>query len=77
MTLREFIDKLNRMHKHNPDVLNYTVVFSRDDEGNGFDKVNFDPSLGYYHQSTRDFDSEENLKEEYDGDVELNAVCIN
>ena len=74
MKLKTYIKNLQKLIKENPDALGYDVVYSKDDEGNGFQKVQFDPSIGEF--SGREFDQEE------DGDEWLqehsrNAICIN
>jgi hypothetical protein len=44
------------------------VVYSRDDEGNGYDLVHYPPSIGNYDGEDKDYDSTR---------IPVNAVCIN
>jgi hypothetical protein len=75
MKLSEFIDNLNNFVKENPETLDFDVISSIDDEGNGFNLVVFEPTKGMY----RDYDfidytmfNESGLDDSY-----LNSVCIN
>lgn len=73
MKLKKYIKKLQKLAKKNPEALEYMVVTSGDDEGNNFNAVYFDPSIG--HWSTDGFDV--NDEDEDDEDFEENAVCVN
>ncbi len=66
MRFKEYLDSLNKLANEKPETLDYMVISSVDDEGNGYNPVIFSPSLGEYED--REFQSEtENF----------NAVCIN
>ncbi len=67
MKLKEFVENLNKLLKDRPETAQFNVVTSADDEGNGFNLVHFEPSVGNYNEDDNEF------KEE----LELNAVCIN
>jgi hypothetical protein len=74
MKLTEMIENLTKLIDTNPEYGNLIVVTAKDEEGNGFDKVFFEPSLGCFtHNKTFITDKEE--LEEYNGII--NAVCIN
>ncbi len=60
-TLREYIATLNNLAVGQPEALDCPVVYSRDDEGNSFKEVVFDPTFG---------------KWEVEGE-EIKAVCLN
>jgi hypothetical protein len=49
-----------------PETLDMDVIYSRDDEGNGFQQVHYAPSKGNYEDM-----------EFQEGDEDVNAVCIN
>lgn len=70
-TLRELITRLNSIAKEVPDALDLPLVYSQDDEGNGFHKVYFEAGLGHYDESCGDFTSEEG------SDEKINCICIN
>lgn len=78
MKLKEFIANLQELAKENPEALEFEVVYSKDDEGNGYDEVYFAPSIGQMDEDS-DFRSHDGLIEDgYDEDeIELNSVCIN
>lgn len=79
MKLKEYLENLLKMADEDPKLLDYTVISSIDDEGNGFNEVYWKPSLGHFNED-RDFYSKENIEEdpeEYDEDIEINAICIN
>jgi len=63
MKLKDFVEKLRELSDDYPDAC---VIYSIDEEGNGFEKVMFDPSPGRYEDGEFDNDNEE-----------INAVCIN
>lgn len=66
MKLKEFIKNLNDLAKENPKALDYDVVTSIDDEGNGYNLVYFAPQIGH-------MDEDKEFKEVQ----EANAVCVN
>ena len=45
MTLGKYVETLVDMLKRNPEIEDYTVIYSSDDEGNTFQKVNFTPTI--------------------------------
>jgi len=67
MKLKEYIAGLNAFVKENPKARNFDVIYSRDDEGNGFQGVYFSPTLGQW-DGDYEFD---------DAGTKPNAVCIN
>ena len=66
MTVKEYLDKLQKLVEEHPEYLELKVVYSKDDEGNQFKPVIYDPSAGFYQR--REFNSESKEK---------NAICIN
>ena len=75
MKFKEYLDNLNKYAKENPDSLNYDVITSVDDEGNGYNLVHYAPSKGIFED--REFISEDGL-EDYNRDkVDLNSICVN
>ena len=75
MTLKEFIENLNKFVKENPETLEMQVVTSKDDEGNGFNLVHYEPSKGIFED--RDFISFEQYEDFERTENETNAVCVN
>lgn len=68
MKLQEYISKLNEIAQKYPDA---EVVYAKDAEGNGFKKVVFDPSVGFYDRG--EFVSDDSSEESN----QPNAVCLN
>lgn len=66
MTLKEYANAINKLLKENPEAKNFQVVSSSDEEGNCFNPVFFEPSLGFYEEGGFNNDNDNN-----------NAVCIN
>lgn len=66
MKFKEYIRNLNKLLAERPEVADFDVVTSKDDEGNGYSLVHYEPSVG-------------NLDEDGDftPETELNAVCVN
>ena len=69
MKLKYFAKKINELAERYPDL---AVVYSSDDEGNSFDEVYYDPSLGFFDRG--DFVTGADLKEYL---YKINACCIN
>ena len=74
MTFRNYTNTLIEMLKRNPEIEHYEVIYSQDDEGNSFQKVNFTPTVVLA----------ENLQNSYvkvassiNNINEGNAICIN
>ena len=74
MTLRVYVQTLVDMLKRNPEIEHYTVIYSSDDEGNSYQKVNFTPSVMLSEGLDNNYIViESSTPEPEDGDV----VCIN
>jgi hypothetical protein len=68
MKLKTFIFLLQKIEKDHP---NLEVIYSSDDEGNHFEKVKFEPSMGVFgHGEFVSIEQEES-------NSKANAVCIN
>lgn len=70
MKLKEFNDRIQDLIKKNPELLEVDVVFAKDDEGNGFNHVNYSATPGNFedHEFTGEGDSTCG---------KINAICIN
>lgn len=74
MKLKDYIASLKKFIKDNPGSEELTVIYSRDDEGNGFQEVYYTPSMGIWEEREDFISNEEDLKNR---EEEINAVCIN
>lgn len=69
MKLNDYILKLQQIQiKHG----NLDCVYSKDDEGNEFGLVSYEPSIGEYNKDDREF-----YEIDEEDKFEINAVCIN
>jgi hypothetical protein len=68
MILKEFINNLNEFILEHPEALDMQVITSIDDEGNGYNYVNYTPTIGFFEDDEFITESDENMN---------NAVCIN
>jgi hypothetical protein len=75
MTLKEYFEQLQEFINENPDALELEVITSVDDEGNGFNQVNYGPSKGNYDGDS--FTSEDMFDDWGIGEDGINAVCLN
>lgn len=75
MTLREYIENLNEFVKNNPETLEMQVITSKDDEGNGYNLVYYEPSKGIFEDG--DFTSFDQYDDRERDEDETNAVCVN
>ena len=66
MKFSEFAKNINALLESRPEVGEFDVVTSIDDEGNGFRLVHYEPSVGNYDEDG-DFNEE----------VKANAICLN
>jgi len=77
MTLKQYIEHLNKIVEQHPEALEYTVVYAMDEEGNAYFPVGFKPSVGLYTEgggfSGGEYEPEYAMEE----GVSPNAVCIN
>lgn len=67
MKLKEYIKKLNDILEEHGDL---ECIYSSDDEGNNFQRVNYSPQAG-------NFEEEDFNEVDSDDDKEINCVCIN
>lgn len=82
MKFKEYLESLNEMAKDDPTILELEVISAKDDEGNGFQKVSWTPTVGmvrgledYYFD---EFHSDkEDYEEYYEEEFKPNSICIN
>jgi hypothetical protein len=78
MTFKEYVDTLNTMLYERPGLGNLDVVYAADDEGNGYGKVHYTPTLGFFDHGEFTADSSfEEHQEDYGEELIANAICIN
>lgn len=75
MKFKQYIEMLQKFIEENPETSEYEAIYSEDDEGNGFGKINFSPTKGVYEYG--EFITEANLEDEEMDPSEMNAVCVN
>lgn len=73
MNLKEYIEKLNKLYTKHGDL---ELVYSKDDEGNEFNYLNFEPSLVNYGLADKIAIADEDL-DEYDESEYKKVICIN
>ena len=49
MKLKDYVKSLQEFLKNNPETAEMQVVTSIDDEGNGYNAVQFEPSIAQFH----------------------------
>ena len=74
MTLKEYVDNLNKILADNPKAADFEVVASIDNEGNGYNRVYYEASLGILNDDEFSLYDEDN--EEFTED-DINAICVN
>ena len=75
MNFQQYIDSLLDFAKDNPDTLTMKVVYSRDDEWNWFQEVEFDPTKWFFEDG--EFIDIESYEDYQKDESDTNAVCIN
>ena len=77
MTLEEYVNNLNQLLKTNPELKSFKVVYAKDAEGNGFDELYNEPTIGFFDEYEDDFVPKSQFKDwEYE-DGKENSICIN
>lgn len=76
MNLKQYIEQLQGIVKENPEHENLSVIFAKDDEGNGFGFIGYAPSLGNINDDM-DFTQVENFSDIDEDDRIINSICIN
>jgi len=74
MKLKDYIKKINKLSEEHPEALEYEVITAKDDEGNGYNIVYNDLTIGHF-DGERDGEFWYDEGEEYQ--EEANAVCLN
>lgn len=69
MKLKEYMGNLNRVIAERPEALEFDVITSKDDEGNGFNRVVYSPTIGCYNEEKDDFG--------YTGRDSCTTICVN
>ena len=70
MKVRDLLKDLNTLIEKNEKVLDFDVIYSKDDEGNEYKRICYSPSLGSYDDGEFfDCHDQSGLKD--------NALCIN
>lgn len=77
MTLKNYIKNLQKIIDDNPEYAELDVIYSKDDEGNGYQHVTYEPCIGInqdggaYNVEFEGYDEDEHELDE------INCVCIN
>lgn len=75
MKLKEYAELINKIANHYP---NLEVIYAKDDEGNDFQEVVYEPSIGYFEEGEyTEFDSIEDDEQQFLNIKNCNAICIN
>ena len=80
MKFKDFLENLEELLEDHPEVTNYEVIYSTDEEGNEYFPVYFDPSIGRFEKDSGlllQFTGIEEFKDLELDDSDANAVCIN
>jgi len=74
MKFGDYVANLNKFLKDNPESKDFETITSKDDEGNGFNRVYYNPSTGHYDENDGEFDQGQ---DDEDQKQTHNAVCVN
>lgn len=74
MKLKEWLDDLNAQVEKRPELLECVIVTAIDDEGNGYNSVNFTAAPGNYDEY--EFTPEGQM-DEISEEAEVNSICLN
>ena len=68
MKFSKYLEQLNQLAKEQPETLDMDVIYAKDDEGNGFQQINYSPTVGEFDGAIGEYDNCSKNK---------NAVCVN
>lgn len=74
MTLQEYYNKLTYFINNHPQALDFKVVYAKDDEGNEYKPVYYEPSIGFFDG---DYIGANSFEEHGIDPNHANCVCIN
>jgi hypothetical protein len=74
MLLKEYIENLQKIVERNPEYENLEVVYSVDDEGNGYGGINYTPTLGFWNEDDNFISAD---SEDFNEGDPINVICIN
>ena len=77
MKFKEYLEKLNNLALDNPSCLEFDVIYSHDDEGNEYQKVNCDPGLTEIDNIEDNRDLQITWTDDDEEESNYNAVIIN
>ena len=77
MTVNEYTNNLIQLLKKNPEIGELEVIYSQDDEGNSYQKVNFHASLLKTKGLNNQYIDVEIQIDEDEIDKNTTALCIN
>ena len=69
MKLREYLVLLVTLADEKQEALDYEVITSSDDEGNDYNPVVYEPSVGCYDKANKEYDTQ--------GEHDNNSICLN
>lgn len=73
MKLKEYIEELQKIYVEHGDI---ELIYARDDEGNGYDFVRYQPTKSYFHLESQERISEDDITDYAPEDYSL-VVCVN
>ncbi len=77
MRVKEYLEALNKLVNDNPGALELELITSIDDEGNGYNRVFYTPSLAIYDGSELIVTWDENEEEIPVTIDKANCICLN
>jgi len=77
MKLNEYMTKLQEFIMEHPKAMDMDVITSIDDEGNGYNLVYGNPTLGIFRNVDEFISHPLDLKDEGSTEDDFNAVCLN
>ena len=66
MILKKYLDHIKKLAEQNPELLEATVIYASDDEGNSFHEISYSAASGNYDGQSFSTDI-----------APVNAVCLN
>jgi hypothetical protein len=78
MTVKEYVHILDSLIRKHPEIANFQVVFSSDNEGNDYQLVYQEPTLCQIHNPNTSYVEMVGFQgDETIDNKDLNALCIN
>lgn len=77
MNLKQYIEELQKLYNEHGDL---EIIYAADDEGNGYEKVHYNPSIMFFDENSKSglsLEDKESDQDEFSVEKFVKVICIN